>query len=217
MADNPSAPLSSSPGPSARAKQRSRRIGLVIALAAVVVLVLLSAFVWPHWAVRSQEPVTQASASASSQPSQASSPKATAVPLPGSASELLKAMPDTVGEFARVKADSDSEWSTRTPIEEYNLIYSSGKSGGDVTLHLAQWSRSEDAKALYDSQSTGMSGKELASGNVRSGGTVTGSYLEKKDGDDEHKAIVIWQNDTVVFRAQGQRTALEAFYKAFPL
>ena len=216
MADNPSAPLSSSPDSSAHARQRRRRIGLVIALAAVVVLVLLSAFVWPHWAVRSQEPGAQTSVSASSQPSQ-SIPKATAVPLPGSASELLKAMPDTVGEFARVKADSGSEWSTRTPIEEYNLVYSSGKSGGDVTLHLAQWSRNEDAKALYDSQSTGMSGKELASGKVRSGGTVTGSYLEKADGEDAHTALVIWQNDTVVFRAQGQRAALEAFYKAFPL
>ncbi|MCX8644244.1 hypothetical protein J3T92_01710 [Bifidobacterium sp. B4081] len=217
MADNPSASVSSSSDSSAHARQRRRRIGLVIALAAVVVLVLLSAFVWPHWAVRSQESVTQDSASASSQPPQASSPKATAAPLPDSASELLKAMPDTVGEFARVKADSDSEWSTRTPIEEYNLVYSTGRSGGDVSLHLAQWSRSEDAKALYDSQSTGMSGKELASGNVRSGGTVTGSYLEKADGSDEHKALVIWQNDTVVFRAQGQRAALEAFYKAFPL
>lgn len=217
MADNPSEPVSSSSDSSAHTRQRRRRIGLVIALAAVVVLVLLSAFVWPHWAVRSQEPVAQASASASSQRSQTSSPKATAVPLADSASELLKAMPDTVGEFARVKADSDSEWSTSTPIEEYNLVYSTGRSGGDVTLHLAQWSRSEDAKALYDSQSTGMSGKELASGNVRSGGTVTGSYLEKADGNDEHKALVIWQNDTVVFRAQGQRTALEAFYKAFPL
>ena len=217
MADNPSASVSSSSDSSAHAKQRRRRIGLVIALAAVVVLVLLSAFVWPHWAVRSQEPVAEVSASVSSQPSQASSPKAKAVPLPDSASELLKAMPDTVGDFARVKADSDSEWSTHTPIEEYNLVYSSGKSGGDVTLHLAQWSRSEDAKALYDSLSTGMSGKELASGKVRSGGTVTGSYLEKADGDDAHTALVIWQNDTVVFRAQGQRTALEAFYKAFPL
>lgn len=217
MAENPSAPVSSSSDSSAHTRQRRRRIGLVIALAAVVVLVLLSAFVWPHWAVRSQEPVTQSSASAVSQPSQTSSPKATAVPLPDSASELLKAMPDTVGEFARVKADSDSEWSTHTPIEEHNLVYSTGRSGGDVSLHLAQWSRSEDAKALYDSQSTGMSGKELASGNVRSGGTVTGSYLEKADGDDEHKALVIWQNDTVVFRAQGQRSSLEAFYKAFPL
>ena len=216
MADNPSAPLSSSPDSSAHARQRRRRIGVVIALAAVVVLVLLSAFVWPHWAVRSQQPDAQAQTSASSRPSQAS-PKATAAPLPDSASELLKAMPDTVGGFARVKADSDSEWSTRTPIEEYSLVYSTGRSGGDVTLHLAQWSRSEDAKALYDSQSTGMSGKELASGKVRSGGTVTGSYLEKADADDEHKALVIWQNDTVVFRAQGQRTALEAFYKAFPL
>lgn len=217
MAENPSAPVSSSSDSSAHTRQRRRRIGLVIALAAVVVLVLLSAFVWPHWAVRSQEPVAQSSASAVSQPSQTSSPKATAVPLPDSASELLKAMPDTVGEFARVKADSDSEWSTHTPIEEHNLVYSTGRSGGDVSLHLAQWSRSEDAKALYDSQSTGMSGKELASGNVRSGGTVTGSYLEKADGDDEHKALVIWQNDTVVFRAQGQRSSLEAFYKAFPL
>lgn len=217
MAENPSAPVSSSSDSSAHTRQRRRRIGLVIALAAVVVLVLLSAFVWPHWAVRSQEPVVQSSASAVSQPSQTSSPKATAVPLPDSASELLKAMPDTVGEFARVKADSDSEWSTHTPIEEHNLVYSTGRSGGDVSLHLAQWSRSEDAKALYDSQSTGMSGKELASGNVRSGGTVTGSYLEKADGDDEHKALVIWQNDTVVFRAQGQRSSLEAFYKAFPL
>jgi len=62
-----------------------------------------------------------------------------------------------------------------------------------------------------------MSGKELASGKVRSGGTVTGSYLEKADGEDAHTALVIWQNDTVVFRAQGQRAALEAFYKAFPL
>lgn len=195
---------------------RRRRITLVIALAAVVVLVLLSAFVWPHWAVRGQEP-SAGTTSSQSQGQGRPKPKIGAQPLPQNASELLKAMPDTVADFARTKADPATEWGSRTPIEEYTLVYSTGQAGKDVTLHLAQWTKAEDAKQAYDSLTTEMTGKELASGKVKAGGNATGSYVEKAMVGDAKSAQAVWQNDTVVFQAQGSKSALEAFYRAFPL
>ncbi|MEK0306227.1 hypothetical protein [Bifidobacterium favimelis] len=201
---------------------RHRRTGLVIVVAAVVVLVLLSAFVWPHWAVNDPAPQAPPSSKTAAPPShpaskEAAKPKATPKPLPQDATDLLKSMPDTVGDFARTKADPAREWAANTPIEEYDLTYSTGDQTKDVSLHAAQWATSDDAKKLYDAATWPMTGKEIASGNVKTSGNKTGTYVEKEDPADPKKAIVIWQNDTVVFRAQGQKAALETFYRAFPL
>lgn len=41
--------------------------------------------------------------------------------LPDGASELLKAMPDTVLNYARTKADSTNAWDAASPLEQYTL------------------------------------------------------------------------------------------------
>ena len=198
---------------------RRRRIRLVIALATVVVLVLLSAFVWPHWAVKGQGPNAGATATAGQGQGQSAkpSPRIAAVPLPENSSELLKAMPDAVSDFARTKAEAATDWGTRVPVEEYTLVYSTGHDGEEVTLHLAQWTKAADAKQAYDAFAAGMTGKELASGRVKAEGGATGVYVEREVAGDAKTAQALWQNDTVVFQAQGPKAALEAFYKAFPL
>ena len=175
----------------------------VIAAALVVVLALVSAFIWPGWALnKGSEPTT---------------PSIDAVALPDDASELLKAMPDSVLNFARTKADASTSWSGASPVEEYTLTYSTGKDGQGITLKVAQWSQSEDAQSQYDNLTGAMTGKELGSGNVKVSGEATGAYSAKTDPDDETKAIAVWRNDTVVFQATGAKDSVQRFYQQFPL
>ena len=62
-----------------------------------------------------------------------------------------------------------------------------------------------------------MRGKELGRGNVKVNGENKGTYLMTVDQADESKAIVVWQNDTVVFRAYGLKEVVGDFYMNFPL
>lgn len=137
--------------------------------------------------------------------------------LPDDASELLKAMPDSVLNFARTKADASTSWSGASPVEEYTLTYSTGKDGQEVTLEVAQWSQDEDAQSQYDNLTGAMTGKELGSGNVKVSGEATGAYSAKTDPNDETKAIAVWRNDTVVFQATGAKDSVQRFYQQFPL
>ena len=141
----------------------------VVAAALVVVLALVSAFIWPGWALnKGDEANSQGTTSqgASQDASEPTTPSIDAVALPDDASELLKAMPDSVLNFARTKADASTSWSGASPVEEYTLTYSTGKDGQEVTLEVAQWSQDEDAQSLYDNLTGAMTGKELGSGNV---------------------------------------------------
>ena len=172
----------------------------VIAAALVVVLALVSAFIWPGWALnKGDEASTQGTTTSQG------------------ASELLKAMPDSVLNFARTKADASTSWSGASPVEEYTLTYSTGKDGQDITLKVAQWSQSDDAQSQYDNLTGAMTGKELGGGNVKVSGEATGAYSAKTDPDDETKAIAVWRNDTVVFQATGAKDSVQRFYQQFPL
>ena len=103
----------------------------VVAAALVVVLALVSAFIWPGWALNKgdeastqrQPPPRRARRRIASEPT---TPSIDAVALPDDASELLKAMPDSVLNFARTKADASTSWSGASPVEEYTLTYSTG-------------------------------------------------------------------------------------------
>lgn len=198
-------------------------IAAVIAAALVVVLALVSAFVWPGWALNKEGQSTQAGQQASSSgagtgaEAEPTKPSIDAVALPDGASELLKAMPDSVLNFARTKADSSTTWSGTSPTEEYALTYSTGKSGHDISLEVAQWADSNDAKSQYDTLAEAMTGKELGSGNVKVSSKTTGAYSAKTDPNDENKAIAAWQNDTVVFYATGAKSDVQRFYQRFPL
>lgn len=192
----------------------------VVAAALVVVLALVSAFIWPGWALsKGDEANSQGTTSqgASQDASEPTTPSIDAVALPDDASELLKAMPDSVLNFARTKADASTSWSGASPVEEYTLTYSTGKDGQEVTLEVAQWSQDEDAQSQYDNLTGAMTGKELGSGNVKVSGEATGAYSAKTDPNDETKAIAVWRNDTVVFQATGAKDSVQRFYQQFPL
>lgn len=192
----------------------------VVAAALVVVLALVSAFIWPGWALnKGDEANSQGATSqgASQDASEPTTPSIDAVALPDDASELLKAMPDSVLNFARTKADASTSWSGASPVEEYTLTYSTGKDGQEVTLEVAQWSQDEDAQSQYDNLTGAMTGKELGSGNVKVSGEATGAYSAKTDPNDETKAIAVWRNDTVVFQATGAKDSVQRFYQQFPL
>ena len=144
-------------------------------------------------------------------------PSIDAVALPDGASELLKAMPDSVLNYARTKADASTTWSSTSPVEEYALTYSTGKKGQDVTLEVGQWNDGDKAKSQYDTLAEAMTGKELGSGNVKVSGKTTGAYSAKADPDDDTKAVAVWRNDTVVFYATGAKNDIQRFYQQFPL
>lgn len=87
-------------------------IAAVVAAALVVVLALISAFVWPGWALNKNGQAGQAGqtsqqASTSNgtdgDKTEPTKPSIDAVALPDGASELLKAMPDSVLNYARTK------------------------------------------------------------------------------------------------------------------
>lgn len=201
-------------------------IAAVVAAALVVVLALISAFVWPGWALNKNGQAGQAGqtsqqASTSNgtdgDKTEPTKPSIDAVALPDGASELLKAMPDSVLNYARTKADASTTWSSTSPVEEYALTYSTGKKGQDVTLEVGQWNDVDKAKSQYDTLAEAMTGKELGSGNVKVSGKTTGAYSAKADPDDDTKAVAVWRNDTVVFYATGAKNDIQRFYQQFPL
>ena len=126
-------------------------------------------------------------------------------------------MPDSVLNFARIKADEGTAWSSASPVEEYTLTYSTGKTAQDITLEAAQWSDANKAKTQYDTLAKALTGKELASGNVKVSGKNTGTYSVNLDNNDDSKAVAVWQNDTVVFYATGAKASVQRFYQQFPL
>ncbi|PLS29661.1 hypothetical protein [Bifidobacterium parmae] len=189
-------------------------IAVIIAAALVVVLALLSAFVWPGWALNKNATGTQNSAQQTAEPT---TPSIKATALPDNATELLKAMPDSVLNYARTKADASTTWNSATPLEEYTLTYSTGKKAADVTLVVAQWSTSDPAKTQYDALAKNLTGKSIASGAVKVQGDTTGDYVVKTDSGDAKKATALWRNDTVVFQATGSKAAVQRFYQKFPL
>ncbi|KFI93854.1 hypothetical protein BISA_1676 [Bifidobacterium saguini DSM 23967] len=199
-------------------QSHGKLIAVVIAAAVVIVLAVLSAFIWPGWAIVSKND-TNATQTTQQQSTDTEPTKPTIDPtaLPDDASELLKAMPDSVLNFARTKAEASTSWSSASPLEEYTVTYSTGDTAKDITLIVAQWSTADNAKTQYDALAAAQTGEELASGNVKVSGDATGSYTVKADASDAKKAVATWQNDTVVFQASGNKQALERFYQKFPL
>lgn len=191
-----------------------RLIAVVVAAALVIILALVSAFIWPGWALNDGNDDNTPSAASSSQPT---TPSIKAKTLPDDATELLKAMPDSVLNFARTQAAPSASWTGASPIEEYTLTYSTGDNAQDITLILAQWATADSAKSQYDSLTGALTGTQLGSGSVKVAGNATGSYTVKTDAKDEKKAVAVWQNDTVVFQATGAKDAVNRFYQKFPL
>ncbi|WEV68985.1 hypothetical protein OZX73_06870 [Bifidobacterium sp. ESL0775] len=199
-----------------KSSSHGKLIAVVVAAAVVIALALLSAFVWPGWAMNKGGNGEQKQQVAASKPAP-TAPSIKAKDLPQDASPLLKAMPDSVLNFARTEAAPSANWTSATPLEEYTLTYSTGDLPKDVTLVVAQWSGSDSAKAQYDSLSGALKGTDLASGDVKVSGNATGKYVVKVTDTKSKAATAVWQNDTVVFQATGPKDSIQRFYSKFPL
>ena len=204
---------------SSTTQSHGKLIAVVVAAAVVIILAVLSAFVWPGWAIQKNDgtSTTTQNSQQKTESSEPTKPTIDATALPDDASELLKAMPGSVLNYARTKADASTTWSSTSPVEEYALTYSTGKKGQDVTLEVGQWNDGDKAKSRYDTLAEAMTGKELGSGNVKVSGKTTGAYSAKADPDDDTKAVAVWRNDTVVFYATGAKNDIQRFYQQFPL
>jgi hypothetical protein len=202
---------------SSTTQSHGKLIAVVVAAALVIILAVLSAFVWPGWAIKKSEGTTAQPNNQQTTKTEPTTPSIDATALPDDATELLKAMPDSVLNYARTKADASTTWTAASPLEEYTLTYSTGDAAKDVTLVTAQWSSAESAKTQYDALAAAQTGDELASGNVKVAGNATGAYMVKTDVADAKKSVAIWRNDTVVFQATGATEAVERFYQKFPL
>lgn len=221
--------MSNTQSSSSVSPSHGKLIAVVVAAALVIVLALLSAFIWPGWALskNTAEPgTTQSSdntpsddtaAKKNEEEAEPTTPSIKATALPDNATELLKAMPDTVLNYARTKAEASTTWNGSSPLEEYTLTYSTGDSAKDVTLVVAQWTTADAAKKQYDALTGALTGTEIGSGKVKVNGEDKGSYTAKTDSNDEKKATAVWQNDTVVFQATGAKAAVERLYQNFPL
>ena len=121
---------------------------MVVAAAVVIILAVLSAFVWPGWAIQKNDgtSTTTQNSQQKTESSEPTKPTIDATALPDDASELLKAMPGSVLNYARTKADASTTWNSASPLEEYTLTYSTGDAAKDVTLVAAQWSSADNAR-----------------------------------------------------------------------
>ncbi|MDK7259556.1 hypothetical protein HXT25_04275 [Gardnerella sp. DNF00476] len=205
-ANNPSNSTSS-----VSASHNNLRKVLIVAVI-VVVLAIVSAFIWPGWALNRQQPQ-----SAKTQVSSAKTPSIKSKDLPSTSTALLRSMPDSVLDFARVDACPSAKWSSASPLEEYTVRYSTGESGSDVSVVVAQWSSRDLANKQYELLTDALAGSDIASGKIQVAGKATGSYVLKADDNSKTKASAIWQNDTVVFEVTGLKQSVERFYKQFPM
>ncbi|MDE5641037.1 MAG: hypothetical protein K2I40_04915 [Bifidobacterium castoris] len=185
---------------------------VVFSVAAVVMLAILSAFAWPGWAVRHvPEPMDVPTAVASAKPT------IDAKALPANASELLKAMPEHVSDFARTDAQATDEWDSSSPLEEYRLTYSTGDEAKDVQVVVGQWASEQEAVTQYNALTKLLEGDEIAAGNVKVNGANAGAYVVNAGGGDDAQATAVWRNDTVCVRLSGPKSSVETVFKLFPL
>lgn len=191
-------------------KAHRYRTFAVVGILVVIVLGLVSAFVWPGWAL---QPASNSSATASGKDAVVA---VTPVALPSDATTLTKILPDTVGTYARGELKTTTVWDSSSPIEQYEVTYTTGDSQADITVTFAQWSTSTQATGQYDALRGALTAGTLASGKVHVGGQEMGDYEIHADEADSTKSVVVWRNDTVVFEAKGPKSAVNAFYAGFP-
>lgn len=189
-------------------------VSVIIGLVLVVVIGLITAFVYPGWASNFMKPNQQAT---SVTVQKRSEQKATATPdaLPADATTLLKAMPDLVGSYARKTVADSQDWQSANPIEAHSVVYSTGEEAQNVTLVVGQWSKDDAAQSQYETLVKGLSGKLLASGDVMVSGKQTGQYEVHETGSGS--ATAVWRNATCVFQVSGNTDAVKNFYQQFPL
>lgn len=190
---------------------RRRKVVGAVAIGAVVLVAVLTAFVWPGFAF-DDEPLPEVTVTAPPP-----SPTAQAAELPSGATEFLSAMPDSALQLVRLQAAENTAWvSDSGAVEAWDLTYGDGTEGGEqVALVAAQWADADAASAVYDTL-LGAAGEPTTSGDVTVGGEVTGSYAVTP-GASEGTSVVLWRNGTAVFRAEGPDQLVQDFYQTFPM
>jgi hypothetical protein len=190
-------------------------IGVSIGLIVAVIIALATAFIWPGWADKLANNQQQENVEPTVKRRKAIAPSTSVTPLPSSATELVKHMPDTVGAYARKGIEESSNWKNAKPIEEHTITYSTGTDHGSVTLVVAQWPEADTAGTEYQKLVSHLTGEKVEAGNVRVAGNITGAYQFHRVGSTG--GIALWRNDTCIFQVSGPFDAVKEFYTSFPL
>ena len=189
---------------------RRRRIAVGVAAALVAILVVLFlAYAWPGFA-RSDDTDAPPTVTVT-QPA----PTATAEPaaLPAGATAFLKAMPGTVGPWARASAKSAGAGAA---IEGWSVTYAGPYGGADTTVVVRAGQYDTAAQAADAAAgAVAQAGDATGTGDVVVGGKKAGTYAVVPGSDGN--AQVVWSNGTAAFIASGPEDAVRAFYAAFPM
>lgn len=202
---------SGSSRPSAAVIQRRRIVVGSAAGAFVLLIVLLTAFVWPGYAQSEPEPTATVTADP---------PEPTIEPSgrPKEQTAFLMAQPDTVLQLALRDAAAEKAWvDDANAIEAWALTYADAE-GDDATtveVHAGQWEDDDAAAGAYDAL-VKAAGDPTGEGEVTVGEETAGAYVVTP-GSAEGTAVVTWRNGTAVVQATGPADLVEAFYSAYPL
>ncbi|MFE5293952.1 hypothetical protein ACFQ8T_17380 [Isoptericola sp. NPDC056618] len=191
---------------------RRRRIVVASAAGALVLaIVLLTAFVWPGFAMSEPEPQATVTAPV---PTPTISPSG----RPKDQTAFVKAQPDSVLALALREATEDKSWEDDADaVESWQLVYADGDGAGATTVqvHAGQWEDDEAATAAYEAL-VKAAGDATGEGEVSVDGKATGAYVVTP-GSTEGTAVVTWRNGTAVLQATGPADVVEDFYSAYPL
>jgi hypothetical protein len=197
----------------ARGAPAGRRARLLAGTAGgvVVVVALLTALVWPGFALPA-EPAPAATVTAPPP-----SPTVSPARREGEQTELTAALPDTVLQYAQLGFAESTTWGAQDDVvEAWELTYADGAGVGAsaVTVQVGQWADEPAAEGFAAAwlEDAGEAAKE---GEVTVGDEVTGTYAVVPGADGA--ATVMWRNGTVVITATGPADAVEDFYSAYPL
>ncbi|WP_425955149.1 hypothetical protein [Xylanimonas sp. McL0601] len=197
--------------PSAAVYRRRRIVVGSAAGVLVLAIALVTAFLWPGFAVPEPLPTPTTTVTAP-----VPTPTISPAKRSGEQTALTKALPDTVLAFAQQTITNLPAWQDdHQAVESWTVTYADGK-GADattITLQAGQWSDAADASSFYTAQ-VKAAGTPVKDGAVEVGGKEAGQYALVPG---EAGASLWWRNGTVVMHAQGAQDDLEAFYSAFPL
>lgn len=202
--------------PSAAVLRRRRRVVAGLALGLVLLVALLTAFVWPGFARPDDEPLPAVTVTAP-----VPSPTVEPAGRPENQTAFLKAMPDSTLQLAVREVKPHTPWEdNRDAIEAWRLTYVDGNDpaadgAAVVQLVAGQWEDADEAGSVLDSLLED-AGEPTTTGDVTVDGEKAGTYAVTP-GSDEGTSVVTWRNGTAVLQATGPTDLVQEFYTAFPL
>lgn len=200
------------PRPSPEVVRRRRLVVGSMAGGLVLVVMVLTAFVWPGFAV-TPEPEPTATVTAPV-PTPTISPSG----RPEEQTAFLQATPDTVLQLALRAASPDDAWvSDADAVEAWSLTYADGDAAdaAKVDLVAGQWEDADAATSTYEAL-VKAAGTPIDEGDVLVRGEHAGRYVVTP-GSATGTAVVTWRNGTAVLQATGATDLVQDFYTAYPL